>query len=184
MMEGMESLRGQLLIAGAGLIDPNFRRTIVLIGEHNEEGALGVALNRPSPLTVGDAIPSLGRLAPPDDPVFIGGPVQPESVVVLAEFGEPKDAGLLVLGSIGFLVGEVEAGAVDAVRRARIFAGHAGWGPGQLERELEEEAWIQEPALPEDVFTDTPDELWTMVLRRKGRDFAILALMPLDPSMN
>jgi len=163
---------------------PLRRSTIVLIGEHNEEGALGVVLNRPSPLTVGDAVPSLGDLARPDQPLFIGGPVQPQSVVVLAEFEEPKEAGLPVLGSIGFLVGEVEAGAVDAVRRARIFAGYAGWGPGQLERELEEAAWIQEPALPEDVFTEMPDGLWTTVLRRKGRDFAILALMPLDPSMN
>ena len=97
----------------------------------------------------------------------------------------PDEAAALVLGSIGFLPGEIETAAdVGSLARARVFAGYAGWGPGQLESEIAEESWILEPALPDDVFTDEPDELWSAVLRRKGGAFAVLALMPPDPSSN
>lgn len=183
-MSEPQSLRGQLLIAGAALVDPNFRRTIVLIGEHTEEGALGVVLNRPAPATVTDVVPALAPLVAPGDAIFIGGPVQPEAVVVLADLEEPALAGVPVLGSIGFLVGEIEAAVTSSVRRARVFAGYAGWGPGQLEAELVERAWILEPATPADVFSDEPEQMWSAVLRRKGRAFEMLATMPLDPSMN
>ena len=90
-----------------------------------------------------------------------------------------------MLGSIGFLPGEIEsASEVGTLARARVFAGYAGWGPGQLESEIAEESWILEQALPEDVFTDEPDHLWSAVLRRKGGAFAVLALMPPDPTQN
>jgi putative transcriptional regulator len=180
----VESLKGNLLIAGAGLIDPNFRRTVVLVGEHNAEGALGVVLNRPAPVPVSEVAPPLAALVGGDDPVFFGGPVQPEAAVVVAEFEHPELAGLLVFDSIGFLIGDVPAEAALGLRRARVFAGYAGWGAGQLEAELEVASWILEPALPGDVFAVEPDQLWTTVLRRKGGDFALLATMPLDPSMN
>jgi putative transcriptional regulator len=104
--------------------------------------------------------------------------------VVLAEFSRPEVAGVLAFGSIGFLTGDVEAGARDDVRRARVFAGYAGWGPGQLEAEVEEGGWIREPAFPEDVFVERPEELWTSIMRRKGPEFAMLATMPADPSTN
>ncbi len=180
----MESLRGQLLIAGSGLLEPNFRRTVVLIGEHNEDGALGVVLNRPTDLAVDEAVPPLAGVAGGGATVFIGGPVRPTEVVLLAEFEETGHADLPVLGSIGFLVGEVEADVVTAIRRARVFAGYAGWGPGQLEQELEESAWILEPAMPADVFAEEPGNLWSAVLRRKGGEYRLLATMPLDPSLN
>jgi putative transcriptional regulator len=183
-MSPVESLRGQLLIAGPKLFDLNFRRTVVLVGEHNEEGALGVVLNRPSESTVGDVAPALSPLVHANDLLYLGGPVQPQAAVVLAEFEDPDTAGLLAFGSIGFLVGDVEAEAVSGVRRARAFAGYAGWGQGQLEQELEEESWIVEPAQPEDVFTDDPRGLWTRVLRRKGRQYELLSTMPFDPSLN
>jgi putative transcriptional regulator len=181
---GVESLRGKLLIAGAGLFDSNFRRSIILVGEHNEEGALGVVLNRPAPVTVEEIAPALSSLVSQGDPMFIGGPVQPNAVVVLAEFDRPDRADLLVFASIGFLTGTVEADAAEAIRRARIFAGYAGWGPGQLEAELEDGSWIIEPASVDDVFAADPEALWTSVLRRKGREYAMLALMPVDPRMN
>ena len=182
-MQG-ESLRGKLLIAGAGLFDPNFRRAVLLIGEHNDEGALGVILNRPTPSTVREVVPPLAEIAGDDDRLFLGGPVQPESAVLLAEFAHPDSADLLVFDSIGFLMGAVEAEAVRDVKRARVFAGYAGWGPGQLESELEQDSWIVEPPLPDDVFTSEPDRLWSSILRRKGGRFAMLALMPFDPSTN
>ena len=180
----MESLRGSLLISTAGLRDPNFRRTIVLIGEHNEEGALGVVLNRPTPVTVRDAVPPLATLVPENEPLFVGGPVQPESAVVIAEFDDPERAGLPVMGSIGFLIGDVDPGDVVGLRRARVFAGYSGWGPGQLEAELEEAAWIVEPARPADVFASDPEALWVEVVRRRGGEAALLATLPFDPSSN
>src|SRR3954452_10878434 len=99
----MESLRGQLLVAGPQLLDPNFVRTVVLIGEHNEEGALGVVLNRPSETTVTEAVPDLAELVDADDAVHVGGPVQPSAVLVLAEFDDPEEASQLVVGDVGFL---------------------------------------------------------------------------------
>lgn len=180
----MESLKGQLLIAGPTLVDPNFWRTVVLIGEHNEEGALGVVLNRPATVTVDEAAPALSPLVHQGESVFIGGPVQPESAVVLADVEHPDFAGLIVFGSIGFLMGEVDPQALDGVRRARVFAGYAGWGAGQLEAEMEDESWIVEPAWPEDVFTDQPEGLWSSVLHRKGGRYAIISTMPPDPSLN
>jgi len=181
----MESLRGQLLVAGPALLDPNFARSVVLIGDHDEEGALGVILNRPLPVSVHDAAPPLAALVGADEPLFQGGPVQPQAAVVLAEFERLEDAGLLAFDSIGFLMGEVDQEVGDRLRRARVFAGYAGWGPGQLEVELEEEGgWIVEPALPADPFTEEPASLWSAVLRRKGGQYAMLATMPLDPSTN
>ena len=180
----VQSLKGQLLIAGPTLVDPNFRRTVVLVGEHSEDGALGVVLNRASEATVDEAVPELTALVERSDQVHVGGPVQPSSIVVLADFADPARAGTLVLDSIGFLPAEVDPDELGELRRARVFAGYAGWGPGQLDGELEEGSWIVEPALPDDVFTDDPDELWAEVLRRKGGPFGVLALMPLDPSLN
>ena len=180
-----DSLRGQLLVAAPALLDPNFRRTVVLIGEHGDEGAMGVVLNRPSGVSVAEAIEPLVELVGGDEIVFVGGPVQPEAIVVLGEFEQPERAASLVLGEIGFLPGEIESGAdVGPLGRTRVFAGYAGWGPGQLEGELAESSWIVEPALAEDVFADNPDALWSDVLRRKGGAYAVLSLMPPDPSLN
>lgn len=180
----VQSLKGQLLIAGPSLIDPNFRRTVVLVGEHSEEGALGVILNRASESTVDEAVPELSTLVTDLGTIHVGGPVQPSAIVVLAEFSQPDRAGSLVLGSVGFLPSEVDPDELGELRRARVFAGYAGWGPGQLDGELDEGSWIVEPALPDDVFTADPDELWSDVLRRKGGPFGVLALMPPDPSLN
>jgi putative transcriptional regulator len=180
----VESLRGHLLIAGPSLLDPNFWRTVVLVGEHSEEGALGVVLNRSSETPVEQALPELTLLAEDLGAVHVGGPVQPSAVVVLADFVDPDAAETLVLDSVGFLPSEVEPDLLGELRRARVYAGYAGWGPGQLDGELEEGSWIVEPARPEDVFTDDPEGLWSDVLRRKGGPFAVLAAMPPDPSLN
>lgn len=180
----MERVGGRLLIAGPGLWDPNFRRSIVLVGHHDEEGALGVVLNRTLDVTVGEAVPALGVIADPDERVFRGGPVQSASVVVLADFAEPAMASVLAFGSIGFLPDGSGDDVIASVRRARVFAGYAGWGAGQLEAELEDGSWVVEPAEPGDVFHPTPERLWDDVLKRKGRAFDLLRLMPRDPSLN
>ena len=180
----MQSLKGHLLVAGPNLVDPNFRRTVVLVGEHGDEGAMGVVLNRPSGASVVEAVPELEALVDGADVVHVGGPVQPSAIVVLADFVEPERAASLVLDSVGFLPAEVEPDELGELNRTRVFAGYAGWGPRQLDAELEEGSWIVEPALPEDVFTSSPDDLWSDVLRRKGGPFTVLALMPPDPSLN
>lgn len=180
----VHSLKGHLLVAGPGLHDPNFRRTVILVGEHGDEGALGVILNRMSDSRVDDALPELAGLVDGAEAVHVGGPVQPSAIVVLAEFEEPERAGTLVLDDIGFLPSEIDPDALGELRRARVFAGYAGWGPGQLDGELQEGSWIVEPAAADDVFTSDPEELWSDVLRRKGGPFGVLALMPPDPSLN
>jgi putative transcriptional regulator len=178
----MDSTRGQLLIAGPGLLDPNFFRTVVLIVEHSDEGALGLVLNRPSETAVGGAVSELESLLDPDDLLFIGGPVQPSSLIVLGEFEDPGDAALLAFDDIGVLAGTGEEPA--GLRRGRAFVGHSGWGPGQLEAEVERGDWFLEPALSADAFTEEPLELWASVLTRKGGTYALVARMPTDPSVN
>jgi putative transcriptional regulator len=180
------SLKGQLLIASPSIHDPNFRRTVVYMTEHGEEGAMGLVLNRAAETTVGEAVPDLAWLADEDAVVHVGGPVAPQSVVVLAEFEEPERSALIVDEDLGFVPAEVDdaEALAEALGRRRVFAGHAGWGPGQLEAEMEEESWIVEPARREDVFTSDPEELWSQVLRRKGQEYALLSTMPMDPSLN
>ncbi len=180
----MESLRGQLLISSGGLYDPNFRHTVVLLGEHNSDGALGVILNRALNVTVEKVFPPLSELMPPGEPLFQGGPVQPSSAVLLAELADTGLVDLPVFGSVGFLVGDVPTDIRPSILRARVFAGYAGWGPGQLEAEMADNSWILEPAGVDDVFTDTPDRLWSRVLERKGPEYRQLSRMPYDPSMN
>jgi putative transcriptional regulator len=183
--EEFESLRGQLLVAAPALVDPNFRRTVVLITEHTEEGAMGVVLNRAAPIEVADAIPHLAGLAGEGALVYVGGPVQQEAVVALAELDDPSVAAAIAFESVGYLPSDVDPDEIGgAIRQLRIYAGYSGWGPGQLEGELEESAWIVEPAIVEDVFAADPDGLWSSVLRRKGGPFAVLATIPPDPSLN
>jgi putative transcriptional regulator len=181
-----ESLRGKLILASPVLRDPNFIRTVVLIAEHTDEGAMGLVLNRPANSTVGEAVPDLSWLAGDLEPVYVGGPVAETAVIVLAEFDRPELAGALVDDDLGFIGADADdPERLDgAIRRARVFAGHAGWGPGQLEDELAEDAWIIEPPHREEIFTEEPGDLWAAVLRRKGHRYALLATMPPDPSVN
>ena len=175
MIRRWSRFEGHLLIAGPGLVDPNFWRTVVLVGEHSDEGALGVVLNRASETTVDEAVPELAELADGMGAVHVGGPVQPSAIVVLADFAEPDRCGVARRRLGRFLPAEVDPDALGPLRRARVYVGYAGWGPGQLDDELEEGSWIVEPALAEDVFTDEPEALWSSVLRRKGGPFGVLA---------
>jgi putative transcriptional regulator len=179
------SLKGRLLVATPALFDPNFRRAVVLVGEHGEEGAMGLVLNRPAEVTVGEAVPPLAVVAGGESLVHVGGPVQPEAVLVLAEFDDASTAATLVVGNVGFASSDDDLEALaGATRRARVFAGYSGWGPGQLEAELEEESWLVEPADDVDLFPGPGDDIFADVLRRKGGTYRMLALMPEDPSTN
>lgn len=179
----MDSLTGRLLVSSPALVDPNFRRTVVLVTHHDDEGAVGLVLSRPSELEIASAVPELTELPCVDEVVYIGGPVQPEAVVVLVEFEPGEEEGEVIIGEVGFLPPERLAGEL-ALRRARVFAGYSGWGPSQLETELKEEAWIVVAAEPDDAFTTDADTLWRTVLQRKGGPFAFIATMPFDPGLN
>jgi putative transcriptional regulator len=177
------SLRGKLLVSSPGLHDPNFRRTVVLLAHHDAEGAMGLILTRPSEVAAVDAVPSLGGLPGADDPVHVGGPVQPDAFMVLAEFDDAAEAAALIIDRVGFMPAEREPREAS-IRRLRVFAGYAGWAPGQLEAELAEPAWIVVRARADDAFADDPDELWRDVLRRKGGRYAFMEHMPFDPGVN
>ncbi len=180
----MESLTGKLLIASPVLADPNFRRTVVLITEHGDDGAMGIVLNRPAETEVAEILPELAEIAAAE-PIFVGGPVQPDALVVLGEFSEPDKAAWIVVADVGLVSAATGLDELPAaLRRGRVYAGFSGWGPGQLEGELEEEAWIVEPPLPAELFPEDPANLWSEVLERKGGQYALVARMPEDPSLN
>jgi putative transcriptional regulator len=184
-MADLESLKGKLLFSTPALFDPNFRRTVVLVAEHGEDGAMGLVLNRPSETTVEEAVPELAEVAGADSPVFVGGPVQPQAVLVLAEFDEPEDAATVVVGDIGFARADGDLDDLARLtRRARVFAGYSGWSPGQLEAELEEDSWLVEPVDDVDLLADPAEDLFGSALRTKGGAYRILALMPDDPRQN
>src|SRR6476469_1091902 len=174
-MEAMaESLRGQLLVASPALVDPNFARTVVFITEHSEEGAICIVLERPSETAVEALVPQLAEIAG-GEPVYVGGPVQPEAIVLLAEFSDLEAAAWIVVADVGLASADVDLDELAAaVRRGRVYAGYSGWGPGQLEAEMEIDSWIVAAPLPKELFPDDPATLWSDVLAR----------MPADPSQN
>lgn len=178
----MDSLKGQLLVASPSLLDPNFRRTVVLVTEHGEHGAAGLVLNRPSESEVAEVVPQLDWLAEPGESVWIGGPVEQNAVLVLGEFEVAEESPVPVFAEIGFVA--LDGDDPEPPLRARVFAGYAGWGGGQLEDELARDDWIVEPAVPDDVFAGDAVDLWRDVLRRKGGVFELVARMPDDPSLN
>lgn len=146
---------------------------------------MGVVLNRPSTAVVSEALPQFDGIAGDDAAIHVGGPVEPGAITMLAEFEDPGDAETLVVGNVGFVRGDADPSAIaGSTRRARIFAGYAGWAPGQLESELGEESWIVEAPLADEIFSDDPERLWNAILRRKGGRYTLLARMPEDLSVN
>lgn len=186
-MTEVSSLTGRLLVATPALADPNFDRAVVLLLDHDEEGSLGVVLNRPTPVGVGDILASWAELTGEPDVVFQGGPVSLDSALGVAVI--PGDEGPLgwrrVYGAIGLVDLETPPELLAAALGSlRIFAGYAGWGPGQLEAELSEGAWYVVESEPGDVSSPRPERLWRAVLRRQRSELAMIATYPDDPSLN
>jgi len=186
------SLTGRLLVASPVLGDPNFERSVVLLVDHDVEGALGVVLNRPTSVAVGAVVPAWGEYTTGPATVFRGGPVGEDSALGLGALAtaidsdaDEPDGFRRLFGSIGLIDLEAEPAALAGELRAvRVFAGYAGWGPGQLEDELAEQAWFVVDSLPGDAFSTDPAQLWRDVLRRQGGDLALVSSFPDDPSMN
>jgi putative transcriptional regulator len=172
-----ESLSGNLLIASPSMPD-YFHRTVILVVEHSDQGAFGLVLNRPSGTRVGEASPELAELIGDEHLIHVGGPVQPNAVTAIGDHLDPTAATKLIVGSVGM----VDLDDPPHLNRLRVYVGYAGWAAGQLDGELEQESWIVEDAHPDDPFRE--GDLWSEVLARKGGEFALLARMPPDPSVN
>jgi putative transcriptional regulator len=190
---GSEPKAGRLLVATPLLGDPNFRRTVILVVEHEvTEGTLGIVLNRPTKVPVGKVLEEWTELATDPSVVFKGGPVAPTSPLALALVpGKEEPLGWRALDGAPALarLGLLDLGAPPrllgpAIQSLRVFAGYAGWSPGQLEAEIDEGAWYVLTAEPGDAFTARPELLWHDVLRRQEGDLALLATYPDDPSLN
>jgi putative transcriptional regulator len=185
---GMAGLAGRLLVATPLLSDPTFRRTVVLVLDHSDDGALGVVMNRPLDVDVAAVLPNWQPYLTAPGRLFQGGPVALDSALgVVAVPGADSDpVGVRrIIGSLGLVdldaPPEVIAGGVTGLR---IFAGYAGWSSGQLENELSEGAWYVVDAESRDPFSDAPERLWHEVLRRQRGDLALVSTFPDDPTLN
>lgn len=192
MADGETVLRaGQLLVATPRLLDPNFERSVVLLLDHDESGSLGVVLNRPSPVPVGEILQGWQDLVAEPGVLFHGGPVGTDSALAVAAIPVGQDP---AEDPVGFRRLFDDTGIVDldtptellsaAISRLRIFAGYAGWGNGQLVSEVEEGSWYVVPLERGDVFGSDSDGLWARVLRRQPGELAWVSTRPVDPTQN
>ena len=186
MPEKETFLKGQLLLDSGQLRGSFFQRTVVLICQHDAEGAFGLVLNRTSGNSVGEMI--VADLPEPlkECPLYVGGPVQPEALSFLHSDAFMADANVMPNLSLGHsLDALMEIGeALSPTRKIKLFAGYAGWSPGQLEDEMKRKAWLKHPASLELVFDAAPEQLWQEILRRKGWKYKILAQSPEDLTHN
>ena len=183
-----DSLAGRLLVATPVLTEDVFARSVVLMLQHEQdEGALGVVVNRPSGTAVGQVLPAWQDLAAEPGVVFEGGPVQTTAAICLGRVvpGAPTAPSYAVVPRLPLLATvDLDADPGTALSEVRVFAGYAGWAAGQLESEVEADGWWVLDALPGDAFTAAPERLWRQVLRRQGMPLALVASYPDDPALN
>lgn len=182
----MESLEGHLLIAAPELLDPNFVRSVVLMVQHNEQGALGLILNRPTSKQLQQLWADVGdEPCHSSGPVYLGGPVPGP---IMAIHAIPDLAELEVLEGVFFAAKKdhLDKLVLRTDLPCRVFVGHAGWGPGQLESELKLGGWLTAPATMQDVFHDDED-LWERLVKRGRKplpEILQITRVPPDPSVN
>ncbi len=178
---------GQLLVATPRLLDPNFRRGVLFVLDHDSDGALAVVLNRPSELPLEVVLPGWGQAVVEPPLLFSGGPVAQDSALAVGlAVGAGPDLGFKRLsGEYGLVDLDLPAESLlSDLQGVRVFSGYAGWGEGQLEAEIAEGSWYVVNAVPTDVLTPEPAGLWSTVLRRQHHELAYVANFPDDPSMN
>ncbi len=181
-----ESRSGKLLVASPVLADPNFFRTVVLLLDHDEDGAVGVVLDRPLELDAIDHLPVWHEHLSQPGLVFEGGPVQPETAIGVAQRPDVEANGdwRPVMDSVGFIDVSLDPEDVEGITELRVFSGYAGWGAGQLEMELEHRSWFPLQGSASDVFGSDPTTLWRRVLLRQPHHIARYANYPMDPRSN
>jgi putative transcriptional regulator len=174
---------GSLLIAHPSLLDPNFRRSVILLTAHSdEEGSLGVVVNRPLDQTLGEFDPELSQSDLADIPLYAGGPVASDKLILVAWKWSPEEAAFKLF----FGIDDVKARQIleeDPDFELRGFIGHSGWTSGQLDEEIEQGAWITSPLLPE-IEGSVGDTVWRAILYRESAEMRLLADEPDDPSLN
>ncbi|NIA24689.1 MAG: hypothetical protein GWP04_03885 [Gammaproteobacteria bacterium] len=174
---------GKLLVATPTIVDPNFARTVVLLCQYGDEGAVGLVLNRPSDVAVADHLPEWTHLA--SDPlVGFGGPVDTDAAIGLGRGVVQSDLWTPICCGLGLVDLSRSSTQIEGLEEVRVFAGYSGWGPGQLEREIAEAGWFVVDLDDQDVFSSDATLLWSKVLRRQHGDLALFADFPTDPSMN
>jgi len=179
---------GRLLVSTPLLGDPHFARSVVYLLEHDEDGTVGVIVNRPSHTPVAQVLPAWQDAVCGPSVVFGGGPVQPDGALCLGRL-QREDAGVADTRPVVDGVCTVDLdGDLDAITagtsRLRVFAGHAGWSAGQLVDEIEQGAWWVVPGGSDDLFSDDPRPLWSRVLRRQPPPLNLLSTYPPDPHLN
>lgn len=186
MAEHKTSLRGRLLLDGGNLAGSWFHRTVVLVCQHDAEGAFGLVLNRPSGANIGDALVADLPDALKAMPLYVGGPVQPGALSFLHHDAFLPDASVMPNVNLGHSLDELVdlAGGFSPTRRLLVFAGYAGWSPGQLDQEILRDAWLVHPATVELVFEGDPATLWRRILLAKGGVYRLLAEAPDDLAAN
>ncbi len=183
---GHKSLKGQLLLDNGTLGGSFFHRTVLLICEHDAQGAFGLVLNRVTPNKVGDAVVAAMPDVLKELPLFLGGPVQPQAMSYLHTDAYIPDANVMANLEVGHSLDDlVDLGeSFSPTRSLKVFAGYSGWSPGQLDDEMRRNTWLTHPASLELVFHTQPEELWRLILRHKGWQYRLLAESPEDPSRN
>lgn len=181
-----QSLRGRLLLDGGNLQGSWFHRSVVLICQHDPEGAFGLVLNRPSGTRLVEAVTTDVPEALSNIPLFIGGPVQPGALSFLRFESYLPEGSVMPNIDLGHSLEELIELSQEfaAARRFLVFAGYAGWSPGQLDNEIARQSWLIHPATPELVFSAHPERLWRDILREKGGLYRIQADSPDDPNAN
>lgn len=179
-------LKGQLLLDGGRLHGSFFHRTVVLICEHNAEGAFGLVLNRLSGSTVGEMIQNEIPEALKTEPLFLGGPVQTNALSYLHSDSYLPQANVLANLSLGHSLESLSelGSSFSPTKQIRIFAGYAGWSPGQLEEEMKRGSWLTHPASANLVFQPDPASLWKNILSEMGWKYRLLSQAPDDLSWN
>ena len=187
-----QSLAGCFLIAAKHLRDPNFHRTIVLVVEHNKNGAMGLIINRPSPLTVAKALQGHFDLPETGALVYTGGPVEKAALFILHNSGEfdgnesPVVPGLFVGNSAEVFeeIVRTVAGGDQERLRFRIYSGCAGWSPGQLDRELANGDWYHCSANASAIFHEDPYEVYDQICQQMSEQHHFLPQKPVNPECN
>lgn len=181
----MPPLGGRLLVATPLLGDPHFARTVVYLLEHDGGGTVGVILNRPSHTPVGQVLPEWHEAVSGPAVVFGGGPVQPDGALCLAQLAGDGPGVRPVVDGVGTVDLDGDLAVIAGLTsRLRVFAGHAGWSPGQLEDEMAEGAWWAVQGSPDDLFSSEPQGLWSRVLRRQPPPLNLVSTYPPDPLLN